>query len=127
MRAVLTRVNACGVVGIGSAGTVTPAAYRRRVAELTDLDRAILDVERRTENAAAWAGGRKGELIRDELGLREIEYYQRLTRLVEHPDALVHDPVTVHRLQRLLGARRARVYGRSAVRPGHRTHGASSS
>nr|WP_307847516.1 DUF3263 domain-containing protein [Streptomyces sp. F63] len=71
---------------------------------LTDRDRAVLSVERRS-----WPGpGAKERAIREQLGLSPVRYYQLLNALLDDPRALAHDPVTVNRLRRLREARRAR-------------------
>lgn len=64
---------------------------------LSDLERSILDFEREWHRHA----GAKEEAIRDELGLSPARYHQLLSRLIESPAALVHDPMLVKRLQRL--------------------------
>nr|WP_030546141.1 DUF3263 domain-containing protein [Streptomyces albus] len=71
---------------------------------LTDRDRAVLAVERRS-----WRGpGAKERAIREQLGLSPTRYYQFLNALIDDPRALAHDPVTVNRLRRLRDQRRAR-------------------
>lgn len=68
---------------------------------MTDDDRAILDfVGRWWHNAGAAESA-----IRDELGLSAVRYYQRLTRLLDDPEALAYAPVTVNRLRRVRDAR----------------------
>ncbi len=64
---------------------------------LSDRDRALLDFE------ARWArhGAAKEEAVRDELALTPARYYQLLGRLLDDADALVYDPMLVHRLRRL--------------------------
>lgn len=71
---------------------------------LTDRDRAVLSVERRS-----WPGpGAKERAIREQLGLSPTRYYQLLNALLDDPRALAHDPVTVNRLRRVREERRAR-------------------
>ncbi|NJP99993.1 DUF3263 domain-containing protein [Streptomyces sp. PLAI1-29] len=71
---------------------------------LTDRDRAVLAVERRS-----WSGpGAKERAIRERLGLSPTRYYQLLNALLDDPRALAHDPVTVNRLRRVREARRSR-------------------
>ncbi|MHC3393868.1 DUF3263 domain-containing protein [Streptomyces lavendulocolor] len=71
---------------------------------LTDRDRAVLAVERRS-----WPGpGAKERAIREQLGLSPTRYYQLLNALLDDPAALAHDPVTVNRLRRLRASREAR-------------------
>ncbi|WP_336320816.1 DUF3263 domain-containing protein [Streptomyces lavendofoliae] len=73
-------------------------------ADLTDRDRAVLAVERRS-----WPGpGAKERAIREQLGLSPTRYYQLLNALLDDPRALAHDPVTVNRLRRLRASRDAR-------------------
>ncbi len=71
---------------------------------LTDTDLAMLAMERRYY---ARLGG-KEQAIADELGLTATRYYQLLSQLINRPDALAADPVTVNRLRRLRACRRAR-------------------
>ncbi|QHY96370.1 hypothetical protein SSPS47_14725 [Streptomyces sp. S4.7] len=72
--------------------------------ELTERDRAVLAVEKRS-----WPGpGAKERVIRERLGISPTRYYQLLGALIDDPLALVHDPVTVNRLRRIRDARRAR-------------------
>jgi hypothetical protein len=76
---------------------------------LTDRDRAILDFER------GWwlLPSSKGAAVRDRLDLSPTRYYELLNRLIDDPDALIHDPLVVHRLRRDRARRRqARVEGR---------------
>ncbi|MGW1075393.1 DUF3263 domain-containing protein [Streptomyces sp. NPDC002537] len=71
---------------------------------LSDRDRAVLALERRT-----WTGaGAKERAIREELGLTPTRYYQLLNALLDDPAALEHDPLTVNRLRRVREARRGR-------------------
>ncbi len=72
--------------------------------ELSERDRALLAVERRS-----WAGpGAKERAMREQLGISPTRYYQLLNALLDDPRALVHDPVTVNRLRRVRDARRER-------------------
>jgi len=77
--------------------------------ELTDRDRDILTFERQWWKHA----GAKDTAIRDLFGLTPTRYYQQLLQLLDRPEALAHDPVTVGRLRRL---RDQRARGRSAMR-----------
>ncbi|MFF2638681.1 DUF3263 domain-containing protein [Streptomyces niveus] len=71
--------------------------------ELTERDRAVLAVERRS-----WPGpGAKERVIRERLGISPTRYYQLLGALIDDELALAHDPVTVNRLRRIRDARRA--------------------
>lgn len=69
---------------------------------LTDLEQQILTFEHQTWRYA----GAKEAAIRDRFGLSATRYYQLLSTLIDRPDALAHDPLTVRRLQRLRDARR---------------------
>jgi len=64
---------------------------------LGDRDIAILDFE------SSWwlQPGPKDRAIRDCLGISATRYYQVLRRLLEDPEALRHDPLTVKRLQKV--------------------------
>ena len=69
---------------------------------LSDRDRAVLGVERRT-----WPGpGAKERAIREQLDISPTRYYQLLNALLDDPRALAHDPVTVNRLRRVRESRR---------------------
>lgn len=70
---------------------------------LTDTDRAILDLER-----SWWRyPGAKDSAIHERLGVTPTRYYQLLGALLDKPEALAADPLTVRRLIRLRDARRA--------------------
>ena len=75
---------------------------------LTDLEQAVLAFERRWWKHA----GAKEQAIKDELGLSSTRYYQLLNALIDKPEALVADPMTVKRRLRLRAA------GRQARRTG---------
>ncbi|WP_244857556.1 DUF3263 domain-containing protein [Agromyces archimandritae] len=71
--------------------------------DLDDRSARILEFERR-----AWQHpGVKDEAIRDEFGLSSARYYQVLGALLDEPAALRHDPILIHRLQRMRDDRRA--------------------
>lgn len=70
---------------------------------LTDTDLLMLAMERRFY---ARPGG-KEQAVADELGLTATRYYQILSHLINRPEALAADPVTVNRLRRLRARRRA--------------------
>ncbi|WP_435256039.1 DUF3263 domain-containing protein [Streptomyces althioticus] len=70
--------------------------------ELGRLEREVLALERR----GVVSPGAKERVIREELGLVPVRYYQLLNALLDDPRALAHDPVTVNRLRRVRGARR---------------------
>lgn len=72
---------------------------------LSERDLAVLDFE------ASWwhYPGPKDRAVREYLGMSATRYYQILRRLVEDPEAMRHDPLTVRRLRkvRVDAARRA--------------------
>ncbi|MGW8888592.1 DUF3263 domain-containing protein [Streptomyces sp. NPDC055749] len=73
-------------------------------APLSDRDRALLALERRS-----WASpGAKERAIREELGMSPVRYYQLLNALIDDRRALEEDPVTVNRLRGVRAARRDR-------------------
>ena len=62
--------------------------------QFNDLDKAILAIE-----AQPWRfEGAKYDEIRARTGLSATGYYQRLNQIIDTPEALEHDPVTVRRL-----------------------------
>lgn len=76
---------------------------------LTDDDLAILDLER-----SWWKHpGAKDAKIRERFDISPTVYYARLHQLLDRPEALQADPMTVHRLRRLRDQRRTH---RSATR-----------
>jgi hypothetical protein len=78
---------------------------------LLPRDRDILEFER------SWwkQPGPKQRAIREVLGISGTRYYRRLNELLDEPDALDHDPLTVKRARRLRDQRRrVRVEGRRA-------------
>lgn len=79
--------------------------------ELTDQECALLDFER-----GAWQlSERKNTAIRTRLSMAPSTYYRALHALIERPDALEYDPLTVMRIRKRRGlARRARHEGRRA-------------
>jgi hypothetical protein len=63
---------------------------------LSERDRNVLEFE-----ASWWKyPGPKDRAIREYLGISATRYYQVLRRLVEDPQAMASDPLTVRRLQR---------------------------
>ncbi|MET8680740.1 DUF3263 domain-containing protein [Streptomyces sp. NPDC004647] len=81
---------------------MTEGGEQQQSPVLTDRDRAVLGMERRT-----WAGpGAKERAIREQLGISPTRYYQLLNALLDDPLALAHDPVTVNRLRRIRESRR---------------------
>ncbi|MDQ4005205.1 MAG: DUF3263 domain-containing protein [Actinomycetota bacterium] len=82
-----------------------PGDAWRVMEERLDLDersRAILEFER------SWwqQPGSKEDAIRQHFRLSAARYYQLLSRLIDSPEALRHDPMLVKRLRRLRTARR---------------------
>lgn len=74
------------------------------MADLTDLDRTVLEIE-----AAVWHyRGSKEAAIIERTGLRPTAYLMHLNRLIDTPEALAHDPVTVRRLLDRRARHRAR-------------------
>ena len=63
---------------------------------LSDRERALLDFER------DWSlhQGCKESAISRRFGFSAARYYQLLTRVLERPEALDYDPLTVRRLRR---------------------------
>jgi hypothetical protein len=77
-----------------------PAGSVPRV--LGERERSVLAFERRWWRHA----GAKEEAIRRTFGVGPTAYYQLLSRLIDDPAALAHDPMLVKRLQRQRAARR---------------------
>ncbi|MFJ9741840.1 DUF3263 domain-containing protein [Streptomyces sp. NPDC101166] len=75
---------------------------RPEARELGARERDILALERRGFSGP----GAKERVIREELELSPVRYYQLLNALLDDPRALSHDPVTVNRLRRVREARR---------------------
>ncbi|RNL84014.1 DUF3263 domain-containing protein [Halostreptopolyspora alba] len=72
--------------------------------DLADRDQRILAFERQW-----WKfEGSKEQAIRQEFGFSPTRYYQLLNGLVDRPEALAFDPMTVKRLRRLRANRRRR-------------------
>lgn len=66
-----------------------------------DRDREMLELER-----TWWKyEGAKTTAIRERFDLTPTRYYQRLNWVLDQPDAMAYDPMTVRRLQRLRDAR----------------------
>ncbi|MEU9062532.1 DUF3263 domain-containing protein [Streptomyces sp. NPDC048430] len=84
--------------------TGPPADDADSTAPLSDQERAVLALERRS-----WPGpGAKERAIREDLGISPVRYYQLLNALLDDRRALEADPVTVNRLRRVRDARRGR-------------------
>ena len=75
---------------------------------LGDRERGVLDFERQWWRFA----GAKEEAIRREFGVGPTAYYQLLSRVIDDPAALAHDPMLVKRLQRQRASRRRQRAGR---------------
>jgi Protein of unknown function (DUF3263) len=75
---------------------------------LGERERKVLAFERHWWRHA----GAKEEAIRREFGLGPTAYYQLLSRLLDDPAALAHDPMLVKRLQRQRASRRRQRAGR---------------
>ncbi|MGH3096652.1 MAG: DUF3263 domain-containing protein [Streptosporangiales bacterium] len=69
--------------------------------ELSDRDVEMLAFERRWWKYA----GAKEQAVRDLFGMSGTRYYQVLNALIDHPEALAHDPMLVKRLRRMRSAR----------------------
>jgi hypothetical protein len=97
-------VSAAASVRDGSSDPAAPAAPGSDGAETSDLserDRAMLAFERQWWKYA----GAKEQAVRAKFGLSATRYYQLLNQLIDRPDALAHDPMTVKRLRRLRSRR----------------------
>ncbi|GAB2759833.1 hypothetical protein GCM10027174_40420 [Salinifilum aidingensis] len=69
---------------------------------MNDTDRAILAFENEWWQRA----GNKERVIQERFGLSAMQYYRRLNRLLDEPEAVAHQPALVKRLQRLRDAPR---------------------
>lgn len=66
-----------------------------------DADRAILEFER-----LQWRYlGAKDSAIRERFDMSSTRYFRRLNWVIDQPEAVAYDPVTVNRLRRLREAR----------------------
>jgi Protein of unknown function (DUF3263) len=74
----------------------------REAVPLGERERGMLVFERQWWRHA----GAKEEAIRRTFGIGPTAYYQLLSRLIDDPAALAHDPMLVKRLQRQRAARR---------------------
>ena len=79
-----------------------PTAAPAEVEPLGEREVGILLFERQWWRHA----GAKEEAIRRRFGIGPTAYYQLLSRLIDDPAALAHDPMLVKRLQRQRAARR---------------------
>jgi hypothetical protein len=80
---------------------------------LGDRERTVLVFERQWWRHA----GAKEEAIRREFGIGPTAYYQLLSRLIDDPAAIAHDPMLVKRLQRQRASRRRQRSGRRLSQP----------
>lgn len=71
---------------------------------MTDIDRAILDVEARHWRYAAT----KEQHVREVLDLTPVRYYQRLARLIDDPEAVAYAPAVLRRLRAVRARSRRR-------------------
>ncbi|WP_405142287.1 DUF3263 domain-containing protein [Sphaerisporangium sp. NBC_01403] len=86
----------------------------RTPGELTERERELLAFERQWWRHA----GAKEQAIRETFGISSTRYYQLLGQLVDRPEAMAHDPMTVKRLRRLRASRqRERAARRLGMRP----------
>lgn len=80
---------------------------------LDDRARAVLDFERESWKLDI----PKERAIRERFGFSAARYHQVLSRALDSPEALAHDPMLVRRLRRVRDARRRRrVAGQLGVR-----------
>ncbi|HVM20221.1 MAG TPA: DUF3263 domain-containing protein [Egibacteraceae bacterium] len=84
------------------------------MAAASDRTRELVDFERE------WTlhQGGKERAIRDHFGISAARYYQLLSKVVDDPEALAYDPLTVRRLRKRRDERRN---GRAARALGERT------
>lgn len=100
----MTDADEVNAAGSADSGGDSGGGTGRTARELTDRDRAVLAMERRS-----WAGpGAKERAVREELGMSPVRYYQLLNALLDDERALAHDPVTVNRLRRVRDGKRER-------------------
>lgn len=79
-----------------------PSVERMDNMTLTETEAGMLELER-----SWWRyPGLKEQAIREKFDLSATAYYQLLVALIERPEALAHDPLTVKRLQRLRDQRK---------------------
>jgi hypothetical protein len=84
---------------------------------LGERERSVLAFERQWWRHA----GAKEEAIRRQFGVGPTAYYQLLSRLIDDPAAIAHDPMLIKRLQRQRASRR-RQRSRGRLSP-HRSGG----
>ncbi|MFC6086870.1 DUF3263 domain-containing protein [Sphaerisporangium aureirubrum] len=91
-----------------------PAPVAGTEGELTTRERELLSFERQWWRHA----GAKEQAIRETFDVSATRYYQLLGQLIDRPEAMAHDPMTVKRLQRLRAVRRReRAARRFGMRP----------
>lgn len=73
-----------------------------RPSSLSDLDKEILAVAALPRNM-----DRHVDLIRDRFDMSTTQFALHLNRLLDNPDAMAHDPMTVKRWQRIRESRQA--------------------
>lgn len=80
-----------------------------KLRELTDVERAVLDLE------STWFkyAGRKESVIRERFDMNTTRYYQVLRGLLQREEAMAYDPLLVRRLIR---QQESRARARSAKR-----------
>ena len=69
---------------------------------MTDEDRRLLDMAGQRWNHA----GNHADAVRTEFGMSVTRFWQKVSRLLDDPDALEYSPQTVYRLRRLRASRR---------------------
>ena len=78
---------------------------RREAHPLSSLDQRsteVLDFEREAWKLTVT----KERAIRERFGFSPSRYHQLLHRIIDHPEALIYDPMLVRRLRRVREARR---------------------
>jgi hypothetical protein len=83
---------------------------------LSERDRSMLDFEREWWTVP----GTKEAAIRARFAVSASHYYRILGRILDEPDALAYDPLTVKRLLRQRGVRRRLRYEGRRAGPGTR-------
>lgn len=78
---------------------------------LTDTELAMLELERSWFTIA----GTKDAAIGERFGISTTQYYRDLNALLDRPDAVEADPLTVRRLRRMRERRRAERSSRGVV------------
>ena len=82
------------------AGMTDPTSETVQAQPLTDVERAMLDLE-----GGTWrVPGLKEQAIKDRFGMTSTRYYQRLNSLLSRREAWEYAPTTVSRLRRVRAA-----------------------